>query len=81
MSEEKSEWEMKREAATQCWKAMTPIQREAVLTLLKAWVPIRSRVSQFCTLDYDELRQVDDAWWGLKTAIVDRDVEIKEWEL
>ena len=54
MSETKNEWELKREAATECWKAMTPTQQDAILTLLKAWVPIRSRVSEFCTLDYDD---------------------------
>jgi hypothetical protein len=81
MTEEKSEWELKREAATKCWKAMTPTQQDSILTLLKAWVPIRGRVREFCSLDYDELRQVDDAWWGFKNAIVDKGVEIEEWDM
>lgn len=79
MEEAVNEWEKKREAATECWKAMTPHQQEAILTLLKAWLPIRFRVSEFSTLDYDDLRQVDEAWWVLRNALVDKDVEIKEW--
>ena len=74
MSETKNEWELKREAATECWMAMTPTQQDAILTLLKAWVPIRTRVSEMCSLDYDDLRAVDDAWWGLKHALVDKAV-------
>ena len=80
MSETKNEWELKREAATQCWKAMTPTQQDAILTLLKAWVPIRSRVSELCSLDYDDLRAVDNAWYQLKNALVDKDVEINTWD-
>ena len=81
MSETLNEWELKREAATQCWKAMTPTQQESMLTMLKAWVPIRSRVSELISLDYDDLRAVDNAWWNLRHALVDKDVEIKEWDM
>tara|TARA_Y100000114_G_scaffold1157_1_gene973 strand:+ start:331 stop:576 length:246 start_codon:yes stop_codon:yes gene_type:complete len=81
MSETLNEWELKREAATQCWKAMTPTQQEAMLTMLKAWVPIRSRVSELISLDYDDLRAVDNAWWNLRHVLVDKDVEIKEWDM
>ena len=81
MSETKNEWELKREAAPECWKAMTPTQQEAMLTMLKAWVPIRSRVSELISLDYDDLRAVDNAWWNLRHALVDKDVEIKEWDM
>ena len=80
MAKQKSEWELRREAAAKSWKAMTPHQQEAMMTLLKAWVPIRTRVSEMCSLDYDDLRAVDQAWWGLKMALVDKDVEIKEWD-
>ena len=80
MSEEKTEWEMKRDAATDCWKAMTAHQQEAMLTLLKAWGPIRTRVSEMCSIDYDDLRAVDNAWWGVRHALVDKDVELKEWD-
>ena len=45
--------------------------------MLKAWVPVRSRVSELCPITYDDIRALDDAWWGLKNALVDRDVEIK----
>ena len=76
-----NEWELKRDAATQTWKSMTPHQQEAMLTMLKAWVPIRSRVSELISLDYDDLRAVDNAWWNLRHAFVDRDVEIKEWDM
>jgi len=51
-----------------------------MMTLLKAWVPIRTRVSEMCSLDYDDLRAVDQAWWKVKMALVDKDVEIKEWD-
>lgn len=77
---DKTEWEINQEAATECWKSMTPNQQQAMLAMLKAWVPIRTRVSELCSLDYDDLRAVDDAWWGLKRALVDKDVDIKEWD-
>ena len=48
--------------------------------MLNAWVPIRSRVSELCSLDYDDLRAVDNAWYQLKNALVDKDVEIKTWD-
>ena len=75
-----NEWELKREAATQAWKSMTPHQQEAMLEMLNAWVPIRSRVSELCSLDYDDLRAVDNAWYQLKNALVDKDVEINTWD-
>jgi hypothetical protein len=51
-----------------------------MLEMLNAWVPIRSRVSELCSLDYDDLRAVDNAWYQLKNALVDKDVEIKTWD-
>jgi hypothetical protein len=80
MSEEKTEWEMRLEAATECWKSMTPHQQEAMMTLLKAWVPIRTRVSEMFSIGYEDLRAVDNAWLQLRHALVDKDVEIKEWD-
>ena len=75
-----NEWELKRRRDTDL-KSMTPHQQEAMLTMLKAWVPIRSRVSELISLDYDDLRAVDNAWWSLRHAFVDRDVEIKDWDM
>ena len=75
-----NEWELKREAATQAWKSMTSHQQEAMLEMLNAWVPIRSRVSELCSLEYDDLRAVDNAWYQLKNALVDKDVEIRTWD-
>lgn len=60
---------------------MSEHQRDSMIKMLNAWVPIRSRVSELCSLDYDDIRAVDDAWWGLKNALVDREVEIKEWDI
>lgn len=79
MTKEKSEWELRREAATKCWKSMTPHQQEAVLEMLEAWVPIRSSISELCSLDYDDLRTLDNKWYRLQSAIVSEDVEIKQW--
>jgi len=80
MAKQKTEWEVRREQATKSWKAMTPHQQQCVLDMLAAWVPIRSRVSELCSLDYDDLREVDSAWYQLKNAIVDKDVTVKEWD-
>ena len=80
MSEEKNEWETRREKATETWANMTEHQRDCVLTMLKSWVPIRSRVSELCPISYEDIRALDDAWWGLKNSIVDREVQLKEWD-
>jgi len=80
MAKKKSEWELRRDAATKSWKAMTPHQQDCMLEMLKAWTPIRSRVSDMSSLDYDDLRAVDDAWYKLRNALVDKDVEVKVWD-
>lgn len=77
---EKNEWEIRRDQATETWANLHEHQREAILELLKSWVPIRSRVGELCSLDYDDLRAVDNAWWKLLRAVVDKDVKINEWD-
>ena len=80
MKKQKTEWELRREAATKSWKSMTPHQQEAIMTLLKAWVPIRTHISELCSLDYDDLRKLDTAWYELRNALVDQAVTIKQWD-
>tara|TARA_R100000353_G_scaffold99018_1_gene72053 strand:+ start:61 stop:294 length:234 start_codon:yes stop_codon:yes gene_type:complete len=75
-----NEWEKRSLQAKETWANMSEHQRDSMLKMLNAWVPIRSRVSELCSLDYDDLRAVDDAWHQLKNALVDRDVEIKQWD-
>jgi len=79
MTKEKSEWELQREAANKCWKSMTPHQQKTVIEMLEAWLPIRSSISELCSLDYDDLRTLDDNWYCLRRAIVGEDVELKHW--
>ena len=80
MTDTMNEWEKRSLQAKETWANMSEHQRDSMLKMLNAWVPIRSRVSELCSLDYDDLRAVDDAWHQLKNALVDRDVEIKQWE-
>lgn len=80
MTDTMNEWEKRSLQAKETWANMSEHQRDSMLKMLNAWVPIRSRVSELCSLDYDDLRAVDDAWHQLKNALVDRDVEIKEWD-
>jgi hypothetical protein len=80
MTDDMNEWEQRKLQAKETWANMSEHQRDSMLKLLNAWVPIRSRVSELCSLDYDDLRAVDDAWHQLKNALVDRDVEIKQWD-
>jgi hypothetical protein len=75
-----NEWEKRSLQAKETWANMSEHQRDSMLKMLNAWVPIRSRVSELCSLDYDDLRAVDDAWHQLKNALVDRDVDIKQWD-
>jgi hypothetical protein len=75
-----NEWEKRSLQAKETWANMSEHQRDSMLKMLNAWVPIRSRVSELCSLDYDDLRAVDDAWHQLKNALVDKDVEIKQWD-
>ena len=80
MTDDMNEWEQRKLQAKETWANMSEHQRNSMLKMLNAWVPIRSRVSELCSLDYDDLRAVDDAWHQLKNALVDRDVEIKHWD-
>jgi len=80
MTDTMNEWEKRSLQAKETWANMSEHQRDSMLKMLNAWVPIRSRVSELCSLDYDDLRAVDDAWHQLKNALVDRDVEIKQWD-
>ena len=80
MTDDMNEWEQRKLQAKETWANMSEHQRDSMLKMLNAWVPIRSRVSELCSLDYDDLRAVDDAWHQLKNALVDRDVEIKQWD-
>jgi len=78
---EKSEWQIKREAAASVWETMTPHQQDSVLRMLKAWVPIRSRISELSSLEYDDLKDLDNAWYQLRYAIVDENLSVREWDL
>ena len=75
----KSEWEINQEQASATWKSMTPKQQQAVLDMLKAFVPIRQSVSDLCKISYDDLRNMDEAWHVMKRLIVDDKVEVKYW--
>jgi len=75
----KSEWEINQEQAAATWKSMTPKQQQAVLDMLKAFVPIRQSVSDLCEISYDDLRNMDEAWHVMKRLIVDDKVEVKYW--
>ena len=75
----KSEWEINQKQASATWKSMTPKQQQAVLDMLKAFVPIRQSVSDLCEISYDDLRNMDEAWHVMKRLIVDDKVEVKYW--
>ena len=75
----KSEWEINQEQASATWKSMTPKQQQAVLDMLKAFVPIRQSVSDLCEISYDDLRNMDEAWHVMKRLIVDDIVEVIYW--
>jgi len=75
----KTEWEINQEQAAATWKSMTPKQQQAVLDMLKAFVPIRQSVSDLCEISYDDLRNMDEAWHVMKRLIVDDKVEVKYW--
>jgi len=76
---EKSQWLREKEQASVIWKNMTPKQQQAVLDMLKAFVPIRQSVSDLCDISYEDLRNMDTAWYVLKRHLVDDNVEIKAW--
>ena len=76
---EKTQWEINQEQAAATWKSMTPKQQQAVLEMLQAFVPIRQAVSELCDISYDDLRNMDQAWYTLRRLLVDDNVEIKYW--
>ena len=75
----KSEWEINQKQASATWKSMTPKQQQAVLEMLQAFVPIRQAVSEFCDISYEDLRNMDQAWYTLRRLLVDDKVEVKYW--
>ena len=77
---EKSEWEITKDRASATWKSMTPKQQQAVLEMLQAFVPIRHSVSDLCEISYEDLRNMDKAWYVMRRLIVDDNVEVKHWE-
>ena len=76
---EKTQWEINQEQAAATWKSMTSDQQQAVLGMLKAFVPIRQSVSDLCEISYDDLRNMDQAWYTLRRLLVDDNVEVKYW--
>ena len=76
---EKSQWLIEKEQARATWKSMTPKQQQAVLEMLQAFVPIRQSVSDLCDISYEDLRNMDTAWYVLKRHLVDDNVEVKAW--
>lgn len=77
---EKSQWEITKDQASATWKSMTPKQQQAVLEMLQAFVPIRHSVSDLCEISYEDLRNMDKAWYVMRRLIVDDNVEVKHWE-
>ena len=75
----KSEYEITKEQASTTWKNMTPKQQQAVLEMLQAFVPIRQSVSELCDISYDDLRNMDKAWYVMRRLLVDDNVEVKYW--
>ena len=75
----KSEWEINKEQAAATWKSMKPKQQQAVLEMLQAFVPIRESVSELCEISYEDLRNMDKAWFVMRRLIVDDNVEVKYW--
>jgi hypothetical protein len=75
----KSEWEINQEQAAATWKSMTSKQQQAVLEMLLAFVPIRQSVSELCDISYDDLRNMDKAWYVMRRLLVDDNVEVKYW--
>ena len=63
MTDAMNEWEKDLEAK-ETWANMTEHQRDQIPTMLKAWVPVRSRVSELCPITYDDIRALDDACGG-----------------
>ena len=47
--------------------------------MLQAFVPIRQSVSDLCDISYEDLRNMDTAWYVLKRHLVDDNVEVKVW--
>jgi hypothetical protein len=76
---EKSQWLIEKEQASATWKSMTPKQQQAVLEMLQAFVPIRQSVSDLCDISYEDLCNMDPAWYVLKRHLVDDNVEVKVW--
>ena len=75
-----TDWDKRKENATQAWSAMSKDQQEAIMDFMKAWQPIRFAMSELCDISYNDLRLVDHAWYQLRHNLVDHEVEIPDWQ-
>ena len=75
-----TDWDKRKENATQAWSAMSKDQQEAIMDFMKAWQPIRFAMSELCDISYNVLRLVDNAWYQIRHNLVDHEVEIPDWQ-
>ena len=75
-----TDWDKRKENATQAWSAMSKDQQEAIMDFMKAWQPNRFAMSELCDISYNDLRLVDNAWYQIRHNLVDHEVEIPDWQ-
>ena len=75
-----TDWDKRKENATQAWSAMSKDQQEAIMDFMIAWQPIRFAMSELCDISYNDLRLVDNAWYQIRHNLVDHEVEIPDWQ-
>ena len=75
-----TDWDKRKENATQAWSAMSKDQQEAIMDFMKAWQPIRFAMSELCDISYNDLRLVDNACYQIRHNLVDHEVEIPDWQ-
>ena len=49
-----TDWDKRKENATQAWSAMSKDQQEAIMDFMKAWQPIRFAMSELCDISYND---------------------------
>jgi len=67
---QKTQWEIRNENRIKTWKALSPEQREALLSLQTAWEQLQCNYRELCHPVFDDIVKMDDAYYRLRSALI-----------
>jgi len=79
VEEIKSKWDIRQENRELAWSSFSDEQKDALLSLVKAWAEIRTSYSEFCHPSYGDICSMDTAYWNVRGTLFSKNVEVEEW--